>query len=128
MCLLDRIESWDADSIACMAVSHRDPENPLAENGMLPGLCAIEYAAQAMAVHGALTAATNGRPRAGYLASLRDVRCAVARLDDLAGELVIGAVQLIGGAPQVIYRFTVSCGQAALVTGRAAVVLEVMAP
>jgi predicted hotdog family 3-hydroxylacyl-ACP dehydratase len=47
--------------------------------------CAIEYAAQAMALHGALIGAAAGSPATpGYLASARGVRLHRLRLDDLA--------------------------------------------
>ena len=54
MCLLEGVSSWDERSIRCIAVSHRDPGNPLAADGHLGAACGVEYAAQAMAVHGAL--------------------------------------------------------------------------
>ena len=125
MCLLDHVEHWDVETIRCVATSHRAGDNPLAERGVLPALAGIEYAAQAMATHGALTAARKGRPRAGYLASLRDVRCTVRRLDELPGDLAITARQLIGGGAQVIYDFSVSHDDRDVLTGRAAVVLDV---
>ena len=56
MCLLDAVDAWDSESIRCRATSHRDPANPLRDAGSLPATAAIEYAAQAMAVHGALLA------------------------------------------------------------------------
>jgi predicted hotdog family 3-hydroxylacyl-ACP dehydratase len=56
MCLLDRLESWDNESIVCVAVSHRDPGNPLRSHECLPAVGGVEYAAQAMALHGSLLA------------------------------------------------------------------------
>jgi predicted hotdog family 3-hydroxylacyl-ACP dehydratase len=72
MCLLDRALFWDADSIVCEADRHRDPANPLRRDGRLPAVCGVEYALQAMALHGALLASGAAQP-AGYLSSLRDV-------------------------------------------------------
>ena len=60
MCLLDAVLSWDRTSIACTASSHRAIDNPLAAEGRLDAVCGVEYAAQAMAVHGGL--AGDGRP------------------------------------------------------------------
>ncbi len=56
MCLLERVVACDAASIRCETRSHLDQSNPLRRNGHLASICAIEYAAQAMALHGALTA------------------------------------------------------------------------
>ncbi len=57
MCLLDRLEAWDGDSITCFATSHRDAHNPLRRAGRLPAVAGVEYAAQAMALHGNLLSA-----------------------------------------------------------------------
>ena len=54
MCLLDGVLQWDTSTIQCVSRSHRDAHNPLRIDGRLPTLCGIEYAAQAMAVHGGL--------------------------------------------------------------------------
>ena len=56
MCLLDYVEAWDRERIRCRASSHRAADNPLRAYGRLGAACGIEYAAQAMAVHGALLA------------------------------------------------------------------------
>jgi predicted hotdog family 3-hydroxylacyl-ACP dehydratase len=58
MCLLDDVLSWDASRIRCRSASHRTPDNPLRAHGRLGAACGIEYAAQAMAVHGALVGAS----------------------------------------------------------------------
>jgi predicted hotdog family 3-hydroxylacyl-ACP dehydratase len=127
MCLLAAVDGWDADAIRCRATSHRDAGNPLRDDAGLPATAAIEYAAQAMAVHGALVAAGDGAPRAGYLASVRSVELAVARLDDLADELEIRAERLSGNDAQILYGFTVSCAGRRLASGRAAVILDAAA-
>ena len=125
MCLIDRVEAWDADHIRCSASSHRDPANPLRLDGRLGAAAGVEYAAQAMALHGGLTGAVDARPRAGYLASLRGLVLAVGRLDDLPGALTIEAERLAGEAASVSYRFSVSHQGRILVGGRAAVILDV---
>lgn len=56
MCLLDRVVKWDEQRIQCQAGSHRLGDNPLRSRDRLSAACGIEYAAQAMAVHGALLA------------------------------------------------------------------------
>ncbi|MDB5813078.1 MAG: 3-hydroxymyristoyl-ACP dehydratase [Rhodocyclales bacterium] len=126
MCLLDAVTHWNVETISCTACSHRDASNPLREDGRLGAACGVEYAAQAMAVHGALLAdlADDSRPRAGFLASMREVQFHVSRLDDIADVLVIEATQLSGDGQNVLYSFTVRGGDKLLLTGRAAVVLD----
>jgi predicted hotdog family 3-hydroxylacyl-ACP dehydratase len=123
MALLDGVLRWDADSIRCVARSHVDPRNPLRSHGRLPALCGIEYAAQAMAVHGGLSGALSRRPRRGYLASLRDVSCLVDRLDS-EGDLVVEAEKVAANDLTVLYRFCVDIGPVRALEGSAAVVLD----
>ena len=153
MVLLDEVVEWDDEHIVCRSGSHQDRANPLALAGQLSSVCAVEYAAQAMAVHGSLlmgraaepTAVSNGsnagssdaaedaadraadrtatRPRAGFLASVRNVRMEVARLDDVHGALIIEARRESGDDARVLYDFEVRAGERVLVSGRAAVVL-----
>lgn len=124
MCLLDRVIEWDCGRIACQAMSHRAGDNPLRSKGCLHAVCGIEYAAQAMAVHGALCSEGGGRPRAGYLASIRGVELAVARLDDIASPLTVAAEQLGGDGNGVLYAFAISSQGTILLNGRAAVILD----
>ena len=124
MHLLDGVLSWDADRIRCLSRSHRDRQNPLRMDGRLSALCGIEYAAQAMAVHGVLAGNVGKRPRMGFLASLREVNCGRATLDDLEGDLIVAAERLMGEESHVIYSFEVSVGEVEVLRGRAAVVLE----
>lgn len=125
MCLLDRVLQWDAERIQCAALSHRDPDNPLRSRGRLRAVCGLEYAAQTMAVHGALNGAVERRPRSGYLASVRDLICRVERLDGGSGELVVDAERVMGDAERVMYRFSVRIGAAEALSGRATVVLDI---
>ena len=54
MCLLETVREFSGEEIVCEASSHRDPGNPLRRHGALAALHLAEYAAQAMAAHGAL--------------------------------------------------------------------------
>lgn len=129
MCLLGRVLEWDGERIRCTASSHTDPANPMRSGNLLPALAGIEYAAQAMAVHGGLSGAAGGeRPRAGFLVALRDVVCRRERLDDLGEALDISAVRVMGDAARVIYEFSVRAGGMDILSGRATVVLNVEAP
>ena len=124
MCLLEGVLAWDADRIRCQSGTHRDPRNPLRVDGDLPALCGIEYAAQAMAIHGKLAGNLGHKPKAGYLASLRDVRCRGGLLDELAGDLIVEAERLMGEESHVMYGFRVWIGEVELLSGRATVVLD----
>ena len=124
MCLLDAVTDWSGEHIVCRAVGHTDPAHPLREAGRLGAACGIEYAAQAMAVHGALVAGTDAAPRQGYLTSVRGVTLHVDRLDDLPGALAVRAERVSGDANHVLYRFAVHHGDRCLLEGRAAMVLD----
>jgi predicted hotdog family 3-hydroxylacyl-ACP dehydratase len=124
MCLLDGVVEWDASRIVCMSRGHRAPDNPLRAGGRLPALCGVEYAVQTMAVHGGLTGKVDGRPRLGYLASLRDLECRSERLDDLAGDLMVEAELLAADDAKASYRFRLRVGELEVLSGRALVVLD----
>lgn len=124
MCLLDAVVEWSDTAIACRAVSHAAPANPLRADGRLGAATGIEYAAQAMAVHGALLAGTDAPPRQGYLTSVRSVTLHVDRLDDVAGPLDVRAERLSGDANHILYQFSVAGAGRCLLEGRAAVVLD----
>jgi predicted hotdog family 3-hydroxylacyl-ACP dehydratase len=134
MCLLARLESWSLERIVCIATNHRDADHPLRSRRGLLAPIAIEYAAQAMALHGALIGQAEGTPATpGYLASARGVRFNVLRLDDLpvssdvsgaADELRIEATRQAGDSRQILYAFTVHHAGRPIAEGRAAVVLN----
>lgn len=121
MCLLDAVISTDDDSIVCRAVGHRDAAHPLRDGGILPAVCGIEYAAQAMAVHGAV--AGNANSARGMLAAARDVTFNVERLDDIADDLIVSARRLVAENGRLLYEFALHAGGRELARGRAAVVL-----
>jgi predicted hotdog family 3-hydroxylacyl-ACP dehydratase len=136
MCLLDEVLSWDATRIRCRSRTHRDADNPLRSHGRLGAACGIEYAAQAMAVHGALVASSAPLERTvsvsvrgsigaqvGYLASVRNVVLYVARLDDLESDLIASAQRITGDARTVLYEFSV-WGAQQLLSGRASIVFD----
>lgn len=152
MCLLDAMRSCDDARIECVARNHRDPGHPLRTRSGLVATAAIEYAAQAMALHGALSAppaaSANAHPASvdaaavatdetappahGFLASVRDVRVFVRTLDDLPAtaddELVVVAERQAADPLRVLYAFVVRHGDRPVASGRAAVVLDAAAP
>jgi predicted hotdog family 3-hydroxylacyl-ACP dehydratase len=125
MCLLDRLDAWDLQQIRCSAISHRDSNNPLRTTSGLLAPCAIEYAAQAMALHGALIgheAGTAASP--GFLASARGVQLHRLRIDDLPGSLQVEAVRQAGDTHQILYSFCITHAGEPVADGRATVVLN----
>jgi predicted hotdog family 3-hydroxylacyl-ACP dehydratase len=125
MCLLDKVVDWDNTKIHCVSTTHLNNDNPLRSDDTLSSLCGIEYAAQAMAVHGGLTAITGKRPKAGYLASVRDINCMQSRLDNLTNDMHIHAEQIMGDDMRVIYQFKLLVGDVEILNGRATVVLDI---
>jgi predicted hotdog family 3-hydroxylacyl-ACP dehydratase len=124
MCLLDEVLSWDAAQICAASGTHRMAGHPLAAAGRLAAICGLEYAAQAMAVHCALlTDAASGPARVGYIASVRDVRLHVARLDDITTDLIAQAERLMGNERTATYELRLSSAGRLLVQGRTTVVM-----
>jgi len=120
MCLLERLESWDGDSIICIATSHRDTDNPLRSGGHLHAVAGVEYAAQAMALHGNLLSAPDTPPAMGYLASVRDLKLDLEDLGTIAEDLRVTARRLSGDANGFIYEFEIRAGARAVLSGRLA--------
>lgn len=124
MCLLDHVLDWQNDVIHCIAVSHRDTTNPMRLDGRLGAATGIEYAAQAMAVHGALRARRETAAKKGYLTRVQQVTFHVDALDDCVEPLRIEARLLMGNEQIVRYAFSVAGGDRVLLTGQATVMLE----
>ena len=130
MCLLDELLSCDPDTIRCRSQSHRRIDHPMRTEQGLGSANAIEYAAQAMALHAAVNASLHtpavaaalpvARPH-GVLASVRGVSLLVGRLDDIADDLIITARLHSGDALSAMYEFAVHAGDRQLVNGRASV-------
>ncbi len=125
MCLLDEVLHWDEVSVRCLSRRYRNPDNPMRRaNGILGTACGIELAAQAMAVHGRLSAGQNSSPARGYLVALRDVKLRTARLDAAGDDLVIEAARLMGDNHGATYNFSLAAEGVELLSGRATVILE----
>ena len=128
MCLLDRLLGWTDDGVTCSAINHADLDHPLRSASGLLAAHAIEYAAQAMALHGALRAEAAGQPAGpvpGYLASARGVQLGRRRMDDAPGPLRIEARRIAGDVRQLLYGFKVTDANDGVVAeGRATVVLN----
>jgi len=124
MCLLERVVGWDDAGVTLATTTHRDPANPLARDGRLHAVHLCEYGAQAMAVHGGLTARARGEhARPGLLVSLRDVVLARDFVHDLPGELEVEARRLHDSGTAWQYGFRVTHAGRLLAQGRAVVSL-----
>lgn len=110
MLLIDGVTAWDERQITCVTDRHRDDANPLRKDGRLSALHAVEFAAQAAAVHGGLMSEA-GRAPLRALAALRQVRLARPRLDDLDTSLVIEATAVMLDAGAAIYQARLSGGE-----------------
>jgi predicted hotdog family 3-hydroxylacyl-ACP dehydratase len=125
MCLIDHVTKWDEQSITCHAISHQQAANPLRHREQLSTACGIEYAAQAMAVHGALLAPEGQqRPRAGFLVSVRGATIYRDRLDNIEQALTIKADLVNSSEDNMLYAFTIYADNSLLLDGRAAVMLN----
>lgn len=123
MSLLNAVQEWDQQRLRCSASSHRDPRNPLRGEAGLSSLCGIEYAAQGMALHGALTDKENSG-RQGLLISVKDVRRLAQRLDGIAHDLTIDVELLASDDTMFNYQFRVSANGDTLIEGKAAVLFR----
>jgi predicted hotdog family 3-hydroxylacyl-ACP dehydratase len=141
MCLLDEVLEWSAQRIRCRTATHRATDNPLRSHGRLGIACGIEYAAQAMALHGALAggaangaaigaaigavdALAGGPSRVGLLAGVRDVRFSVLQLDDIESDLICEATHVAGDSLTALYEFALRDRDRSLLSGRASVILD----
>ena len=122
MCLLDSVQHWDAETIVCQAAAPT-AAHPLARSQAVPALAAIEYAAQAAAVHGSLLDATDS-PREGMLAKLSDVELCAATLDEAGGAITVRAEMLSRVANGCMYAFEVSDQRACVARGRLLVAFQ----
>ena len=124
MCLLDSMQSASETDIVCSAVSHRDSDNPLRSHGRLGAAVAVEYAAQAMALHGSILNADLDVPtKGGRLINVRQLILHCAQINELASPLTVRATRLMGDVANVIYSFEVSADGQMIASGRAGVML-----
>jgi predicted hotdog family 3-hydroxylacyl-ACP dehydratase len=122
MCLLDGVVAWDERSVTCVTRSHLAADNPLRAGGRLAGLNAIEYGAQAAAVHGGLIARRQGRSMVpGYLAGISEAVLAVPYLDEVRGPLTASAYLLQAGGTGVIYQVVVAAADRLAVEARVSI-------
>lgn|SRR3990167_2602090 len=122
MLLLETVEAWNAESIECTASSQNDAQNPLRINGRVSSVHAMEYGAQAAAIHLSLMANSAAEPvteleayspdRVVFLGIVRDFELAEQYLDEQLGDEQPGSVMqirsdLVSIAPRV-FQYRVS--------------------
>jgi predicted hotdog family 3-hydroxylacyl-ACP dehydratase len=118
MVLLHAVMEWDGNGIRCIARSHRDPGNPL-RRGRLWTMAGVEYAGQAMALHGTLSSGVVKQRR--VLGALRDVQVRTPWLDDLGPELTVVAHLLGEAAAGAQYSFAIDDAGRVVLSGRGSV-------
>lgn len=115
MCLLEIVESWDAINIVCQS-SDSLSNNPLLRDGKLPSTAAIEYAAQATALHGALLdGGLNSKP--GVLAKLTEISLQTEYISVDNMPLRVSVEQLSRTSGGCKYKFVVNGSQHAVASG-----------
>jgi len=119
--LLERLLHFSEAQILVATATHRSSDNPLLHSGRLASVHLIEYGAQAMALHGALrTIESGGSPRSALLVAVRDFRCSLDYIDDLASDLEVSARELLSNAASWQYTFEVRHAGVMIASGRVA--------
>lgn len=126
MCLIERVLAWDDAQILCETNTHRAPGHPLAEGGRLAAIHAVEYGAQAMAIHGGLLARAAGEApgQGGYVAAIRGAKIHRQALHDLDHPLRIHASRLAGEGGSFIYAIRVEAGGEPVAEARVTVMAQ----
>ena len=126
--MIERVLSWDLEQIRVATSRHRAPDNPLRRNGRLAAIHLAEFAAQAMAIHGGLRNAAEGRaPQPALLVSVRDVETPCDYIDDLPGEIEIAARALLVNPANWQYSFSATHAGVTIATGRVAAMAQELA-
>ena len=124
MCLLDAVERWDPETIVSVASSHRALNNPLRNADGLPITAGVEYAAQSMAVHGALLAGDDAKPAVGFLTHVRNVQWHWRWLDQVETPLQMTATRVSANVNSLLYDFQIHGQGMLLMSGRVGVLTQ----
>jgi predicted hotdog family 3-hydroxylacyl-ACP dehydratase len=129
MRMLEQVTLIDEDQIRCTVIRHRDPSNPMRQEGRLGSACGLEIAAQAMALHSIWLAMkskeipSEEKKGGGMLTSVRDLNLSIQRLDDIAQDLNVHAIRQAGDDRGALYSFEICAPSSGiLVSGRASFV------
>lgn len=124
MCLLHEVIATDSDSLTALATSHLNTDNPLRQGDKIATINGIEYAAQAMALHGSLlSSASPEAPQAGYIATVRNIEMITAFIPETGAPLLITVEQLMSDSNGFTYHFYIDCEQQRLISGKITVFL-----
>lgn len=119
--MIERVVHWDREHIVAATTRHRAADNPLRKDGRLAAVHLAEFGAQTMAIHGGLLiTADGGKPRPALLVSVRDLALARDYLEQLPGELEIGARVLLASSAGFQYSFEVRHAGELIASGRVA--------
>lgn len=129
MSLLHEVVNSDQKSLLATAISHLDADNPLRLKGKIAMINGIEYAAQAMAIHGSLLsewskpAELPTSPQTGYIATVRNIDIKVPFVPETDSPLNVEVEQLMSDGNGFTYQFHISCEQQSLISGKITVFL-----
>lgn len=123
MVLLDAVDAISPDAVACRASSHALASNPLRRGGVVPANAALEYAAQAIALHGRWrTRAEPSSKQAAFIAVLRHARWRRQPLSAAPAPLIVSARLLAELGESAHYAFEVTDALGAQIAAGEAIV------
>lgn len=122
--MLERVVRWDADEIVAATTTHASADNPLRHAGRLASVHLAEYGAQAMALHGALTAGPGRAAPDALVVAVRDFNATRATIDELPGEIEIRARRLLATPTSWQYSFEARHAGEVIASGRIAVMAQ----
>lgn len=122
MCLLDAVTDWQAQSINCLAAAP-GVTHPLSRDGKVPAIIAVEYAAQAAAVHGALLDQAGGA-KMGVIAKLSSIEIPSEWFPCAVTSIAVYAQLLSRTTQACLYEFRVMGGGCAIAQGRLLIAFE----
>lgn len=124
MSLLNKVCHADRSHLAATAISHLSCDNPLRYNNRLATVNGIEYAAQAMALHGfMLSEATDHAIQKGYIATVRNIEIDSPFFPDNDLPILVEVEQLMSDNNGFTYQFQISCEKKTLISGKITIFL-----
>jgi predicted hotdog family 3-hydroxylacyl-ACP dehydratase len=116
MCLIDSSLATTGDCIVCAADASRD-DHPLREGEGVSVVHAVEYGAQAAALHRLVCGLETGPASGGLLLRIRKAQFFVQWLDRLPQPLRISAQCLQASSEAATYCFEISAGETLAASG-----------
>ena len=122
MSLLHTVSYADSLLLKASAISHLNSNNPLRLNDKLASINGIEYAAQAMAIHGFLLSKEDAVQK-GYIASVRNIEIKTPFFPETESVIKIEVQQLMSDTNGFTYQFHISAGKKTLISGKITIFL-----